>query len=91
MDNYYAFKLTNNGKVASQYTIYLDDQPLDDGDVRINQKYIHYSLEKDESNNIAKSLTGNQKLESGIINSKQTINYKLRLWFSSDMTIERRK
>ena len=88
LDNYYAFKLTNNGKVASQYTIYLDDQPLDDGDVRINQKYIHYSLEKDESNNIAKSLTGNQKLESGIINSKQTINYKLRLWFSSDMTIE---
>ena len=88
LDNYYAFKLTNNGKVASQYTIYLDDQPLDDGDVRINQKYIHYSLEKDESNNIAKSLPGNQKLESGIINSKQTINYKLRLWFSSDMTIE---
>ena len=88
LDNYYAFKLTNNGKVASQYTIYLDDQPLDDGDVRINQKYIHYSLEKDESNNIAKSLTGNQKLESGIIDSKQTINYKLRLWFSSDMTIE---
>ena len=88
LDNYYAFKLTNNGKVASQYTIYLDDQPLDDGDVRINPKYIHYSLEKDESNNIAKSLTGNQKLESGIINSKQTINYKLRLWFSSDMTIE---
>ncbi len=88
LDNYYTFKLTNNGKIASSYTIYLDDQPLDDGDVRINQKYIHYSLEKDESNNIAKSLTGNQKLESGIINSKQTINYKLRLWFSSDMTIE---
>ncbi len=88
LDNYYSFKLTNNGKVASSYTIYLDNQPLDDGDVRINQKYIHYSLEKDESNNIAKSLTGNQKLESGIINSKQTINYKLRLWFSSDMTIE---
>lgn len=88
LDNYYAFKLTNNGKVASQYTIYLDDQPLDDGDVRINQKYIHYSLEKDKSNNIAKSLTGDQKLETGIIKSKQTINYKLRLWFSSDMTIE---
>ena len=88
LDNYYAFKLTNNGKVASQYTIYLDDQPLDDGDIRINQEYVHYSLERDESNNIAKSLTGNQKLESGIINSKQTINYKLRLWFSSDMTIE---
>ena len=88
LDNYYAFKLTNNGKVASQYTIYLDDQPLDDGDVRINQEYVHYSLERDDSNNVARSLTGNQKLESGIINSKQTINYKLRLWFSSDMTIE---
>ena len=88
LDNYYSFKLTNNGKVASSYTIYLDDQPLDDGDIRINQKYVHYSLERDSSNNVAKSLTGEQKLESGIINSKQTINYKLRLWFSSDMTAE---
>ena len=88
LDNYYSFKLINNGKVASSYTIYLDNQPLDDGDVRIDQKYVHYSLERDDSNNVAKSLTGNQKLESGIINSGQTINYKLRLWFSSDMTAE---
>ena len=88
LDNYYSFKLINNGKVASSYTIYLDNQPLDDGDVRIDQKYVHYSLERDNSNNIAKSLTGEQKLESGIINSGQTINYKLRLWFSSDMTAE---
>ena len=88
LDNYYSFKLTNNGKVASSYTIYLDDQPLDDGDERIDQKYVHYSLERDSSNNVAKSLTGNQKLESGLINSGQTINYKLRLWFSSDMTAE---
>ena len=88
LDNYYSFKLTNNGKVASSYTIYLDNQSLDDGDVRIDQKYVHYSLERDNSNNIAKSLTGNQKLESGTINSGQTINYKLRLWFSSDMTAE---
>ena len=88
LDNYYSFKLTNNGKVASSYTIYLDNQPLDDGDVRIDQKYVHYSLERDNSNNIAKALTGEQKLESGIINSGQTINYKLRLWFSSDMPAE---
>ena len=88
LNNYYSFKLTNNGKVASSYTIYLDNQPLDEGDVRIDQKYVHYSLERDSSNNVAKSLTGNQKLESGIINSGQTINYKLRLWFSSDMTAE---
>ena len=88
LDNYYSFKLTNNGKVASSYTIYLDNQSLDDGDVRIDQKYVHYSLERDNSNNIAKALTEEQKLESGIINSKQTINYKLRLWFSSDMTAE---
>ena len=88
LDNYYSFKLTNNGKVASSYTIYLDNQPLDDGDIRIDQKYVHYSLERDDSNNVAKSLIENQKLESGIIKSKQTINYKLRLWFSSDMTAE---
>ena len=42
LDNYYSFKLTNNGKVASSYAIYLDDQPLDDGDVRIDQKYVTY-------------------------------------------------
>ena len=88
LNNYYSFKLTNNGKVASSYTIYLDNQPLDEGDVRIDQEYVHYSLERDDSNNVAKSLTREQKLESGIINSGQTINYKLRLWFSNDMTAE---
>ncbi len=88
LDNYYSFKITNNGTVASSYTIYLDNQPLDEGDVRIDQKYVHYSLERDSSNNVARSLTVEQKLESGIINSGQTINYKLRLWFSNDMTAE---
>ena len=88
LDNYYSFKITNNGKVSSSYTIYLDNQPLDEGDVRIDQKYVHYSLERDSSNNVARSLTVEQKLESGIINSGQTINYKLRLWFSNDMTAE---
>ena len=72
-------------KIDTSYTIYLEDQPLGDGDVRVGQSYVHYNLEKDNSVLPAKALEGDQAIDKGIINSNQTINYKMRLWFSSDI------
>ena len=46
-DNYFTFALKNNGVIDSAYTIYLEDQPLDNGDIRVGQSYVHYNLEKD--------------------------------------------
>lgn len=84
-DNYFTFSLKNGGKIDTSYTIYLEDQPLDDGDVRVGQSYVHYNLEKDDSVLPAKALEGDQAIDKGIIKSNQTINYKMRLWFSSDI------
>ena len=84
-DNYFTFGLKNNGVIDSAYTIYLEDQPLDDGDIRVGQSYVHYNLEKDSSVLPAKALEGDQAIDKGIIKKNQTINYKMRLWFANDI------
>ena len=84
-DNYFTFALKNNGVIDSAYTIYLEDQPLDNGDIRVGQSYVHYNLEKDSSVLPAKALEGDQAIDKGIIKKKQTINYKMRLWFANDI------
>ena len=84
-DNYFTFALKNNGVLDSAYTIYLEDQPLDNGDIRVGQSYVHYNLEKDSSILPAKALEGDQAIDKGIIKKNQTINYKMRLWFASDI------
>ena len=84
-DNYFTFALKNNGVIDSAYTIYLEDQPLNDGDIRVGQSYVHYNLEKDSSVLPAKALEGDQAIDKGIIKKNQTINYKMRLWFASDI------
>ena len=83
--NYFTFALKNNGTLDSSYTIYLENQPLDDGDIRVGQSYVHYNLEKDSSVLPAKALEGDQAIDKGIIKKNQTINYKMRLWFASDI------
>ena len=77
--------LKNNGVIDSAYTIYLEDQPLNDGDIRVGQSYVHYNLEKDSSVLPAKALEGDQAIDKGIIKKNQTINYKMRLWFANDI------
>ena len=84
-DNYFTFALKNNGTLDSSYTIYLENQPLDDGDIRVGQSYVHYNLEKDSNVLPAKALEGDQAIDKGIIKKNQTINYKMRLWFASDI------
>ena len=84
-DNYFTFALKNNGVIDSAYTIYLEDQPLDNGDIRVGQSYVHYNLEKDSSVLPSKALEGDQAIDKGIIKKNQTINYKMRLWFANDI------
>ena len=84
-DNYFTFALKNNGVIDSAYTIYLEDQPLDNGDIRVGQSYVHYNLEKDSSVLPAKALEGDQAIDKGIIKKNQTINYKMRLWFANNI------
>ena len=84
-DNYFTFSLKNNGTLDSSYTIYLENQPLDEGDTRVNSNYVRYNLEKDNSVLQPDSLEGDQAIDKGIIKKNQTINYKMRLWFANDI------
>ena len=84
-DNYFTFALKNNGTLDSSYTIYLENQPLDEGDIRVNSNYVRYNLEKDSSVLQPSTLEGDQAIDKGIIKKNQTINYKMRLWFASDI------
>ena len=84
-DNYFTFSLKNNGTLDSSYTIYLENQPLDEGDTRVNSNYVRYNLEKDNSVLQPDSLDGDQAIDKGIIKKNQIINYKMRLWFANDI------
>ena len=85
-----SFSLKNNGKAYICYKLYLDDKDLTSGETRVDDKLIKFSLDKD--NEVGKSQTlptigtnPNRLLDEGTIDSGATINYKLRLWFNSEI------
>lgn len=85
----YEFTLQNNGTIPSDFTIYLDDVALEDGETRMNDKYIKYSLIKDDGTPVTALLNTlgenpNRTLTTGNITAGTTNNYKLRLWIDSD-------
>ena len=88
----FSFSLINNGNLDLYYVIYLDDDSLLTDEVRIDDKYIKYSLDKDNVVGAATDLTSIREEDTrllarknGIIQSKQTIAYKLRLWLNAEV------
>ena len=87
------FRLINQGKIDTDYTIYLDDIPLDSGETRMPDSAIRYSLTKDSVVGNADDLTNmgsnpNRIVDTGTIETNQTINYTLRIWIDYDATTE---
>jgi len=84
----YHFTLENHSDVASEYTIYLDDMDLEDGETRMNDSFVKYQLTKDGTKNMALlSTTGthpNRVLDTGTISGNTTITYDLRLWIDEN-------
>ncbi len=81
----YTFTLTNKGTVDSDYTIYLDDLDLEEGQTRMPDDCIKYQLIKDgkEVSLDLLSTTGdnpNRIFETGNIAAKKTYHYELRVW-----------
>ncbi len=91
--NGFSFSLTNNGNIETDYKIYLDDIPLDEGETRMTDSAIRYSLTKNEEVFSAKNLTTmgsdpNRRVDFGTIAKDETINYTLRIWIDYDATSE---
>ena len=84
------FELRNNGSKAVDYTIYLDDNTIEETDTRIDDKYLKYNLNKNGSDSGATLLTRigsnpNRILDSGTIEGKSTNEYSLSLWITDEV------
>ena len=85
----FIFKLKNSGTISAKYTIYLDDIALEEGEERLLDQYVRYSLTKNGSSDEAKDLTNigenpNRKLTSGVIKKDTTNTYTLKVWIDED-------
>ncbi len=83
------FQVRNNSTSDICYEIYLDDAELVDGEVRVEDKFVKYSLDKGSKIGSANILTSagvnpNRLIDTEEIVAGQTINYKLRLWFNAE-------
>ena len=84
------FELRNNGDKAVDYTIYLDDNTIDDADTRIDDMYLKYNLNKNGADSGATLLTRtgsnpNRVLDSGTIEGGVTNTYSLNLWITDEV------
>ena len=87
------FSLINHGKIDTDFTIYLDDIELDEGETRMPDSAIRYSLTKDSVVSNASDLTSmgvnpNRVVDTGTVAVDETINYTLRIWIDYDATTE---
>ncbi len=83
------FQVRNNSTSDVCYEIYLDNAELTEGEVRVEDKFVKYSLDKGSkigsANVLASAGTNpNRLIDEGEITAGQTINYKLRLWFNAE-------
>ena len=87
------FSLVNNGNIETDYTIYLDDIPLSEGETRMPDSAIRYSLTRNDETFMTRNLTTmgsnpNRRVDFGSIGVDETINYTLRIWIDYDATTE---
>ena len=87
------FSLINEGNIDTDFTIYLDDIELDEGETRMPDSAIRYSLTKDSVVSNASDLTSmgvnpNRVVDTGTVAVDETINYTLRIWIDYDATTE---
>jgi len=85
----YTFTLENKGSLLSQYTIYLDDLALAEGDVRMRDDAIKYQLIKEENEVLLQLLSStgespDRVLDSGTIAPGEKYTYTLKLWIDSN-------
>ncbi len=91
--NGFTFSLVNHGSIDTDYTIYLDDIALDEGETRMPDSAIRYSLTRNDEVIGPKNLTTmgsnpNRRVDFGTISPDETINYTLRIWIDYDATTE---
>ena len=81
----YDFTLQNTGTASVDYVIYLDNVEIESPDVKLDEMYLKYSLDKNDSVGTAEYLEtlgedGSRILDQGTLTSNETNSYVLRVW-----------
>ena len=81
----YDFTLQNTGTASVDYVIYLDNVEIESPDVKLDEMYLKYSLDKNDSVGTAEYLEtlgedGSRILDQGTLASDETNSYVLRIW-----------
>ena len=81
----YDFTLQNTGTASVDYVIYLDDVEIESPDVKLDDMYLKYSLDKNDSVGTAEYLetlgeNGSRILDQGTLTSSEENSYVLRVW-----------
>ena len=81
----YSFTLENTGTADVDYVIYLDNVAISSPDVKLDDKYLKYSIDKNDSTGYADYLNnlgtdGNRILDQGTLSAGEENSYVLRVW-----------
>ena len=90
------FRVQNTGSVSGEYTVYLDDEELEEKEKRMNDSFVRYSLVKgdeEESEEKTKLLTTTgtnpeRVMATGTLNKGEEDVYHLKVWIDSEATNE---
>ena len=83
----YTFSVVNNSSTNVDYQLFLDDVALEDGEVKLDDSNLRYSLKKNSGTDTAQALTS-REIESTSIASNATNEYELRIWIDINATNE---
>ena len=81
----YSFTLENTGTADVDYVIYLDNVAISSPDVKLDDKYLKYSIDKGSTKGTADYLNnlgtdGNRILDQGTLSAGDENSYVLRVW-----------
>lgn len=80
----YNFSIENTGNFTGSYSIYLDDDTLETNQIRLDDKFIKYSLEIDGDIYEPKELS-DRKIYEGVLKRGEKTDFILRVWLNSDI------
>ena len=91
--NGFEFSVENKGTATTDYTVYLDDVELSNGETRMPDAYIRYSLDVDGVKGSPKDLQSmgsnpERVVTTGILKQNGKKNYVLRIWIEYNTTRE---
>ena len=80
----FIFSVENQGALAADYNVYLDDDAIETTQTRLDDQYVKYSLDVNDTTGTAKVLD-NRLIYSGHIERNTTDNFVLRVWLNDEI------